>query len=84
MFFPVVVVIFFSIRLSNSNFVVEVDRDEFDEHTYDRLLVDKLVVVDINVGLSDAQAPHPTYDDVNRFVAHPFATLMRAMVGCLR
>ena len=54
--FPVVVVIFLASRLSNSNFVVEIDSDELDEHSCDRFFVDNLVVVDVNVGLSDARA----------------------------
>ena len=53
---PVVVAIFLASRLSNSNLAVEVDRGELDEHSCDRLLVDELVVLDVNVGLSDAQA----------------------------
>ena len=52
---PAVVVIFLASRLSNSNFVVEVDRGEIDEHSSDRRRVDELIVVDVNVGLNDAQ-----------------------------
>ena len=47
---PVVVAILLASRLSNSNLVVEVDRDELDEHSYDRCLVDELVVVGVDVG----------------------------------
>ena len=42
---PVVVAIFFTSELSNSNPVVEVDSDELDEHSCDRLFVDEHVVV---------------------------------------
>ena len=31
----------------NSNLVVEVDSDELDEHSCDRMFVDELVVVDV-------------------------------------
>ena len=61
---PVVVAIIFANRLSNSNLVVEVDSGELDEHSCDRLLVDELVVVDIDLWCLICS--HHLHDDVNK------------------
>ena len=45
----VVVAVLLASLLSNSNLVVEVHSDELDEHSCDRLFVDKLVVVDVDL-----------------------------------
>ena len=61
---PVVAAIFVASRLSNSNLVVEIDSDELDEHSRDRLLVDELTVVDVD--LWRLTCSHHTYNDVNK------------------